>query len=148
MANHKFRGRIVYDPREIPSDWVRLANLNNRADGEDTDEYKAAYRACCTGDIPADKCLKYQTTPHDKRGPIYADPECLDRAIAASKAKNFAKSEIADLMPKLASGFDISRLLEAAERIADALELIATHPKSGAHTPYGQHLHASTNGDR
>lgn len=33
-------------------------------------------------------------------------------------------------------------------RIADALENLATRPDTDDHTPFGQHLHASTNGDR
>lgn len=33
-------------------------------------------------------------------------------------------------------------------RIADALECLATKPESDSQTPFGSHLHASTNGDR
>lgn len=72
MSHPKFGGRVVRDPREIPADWIRLAELSNRDDGKQTDEYKAVYRACCTGEIPSDKCCKYKQTDRDSRGPIYA----------------------------------------------------------------------------
>lgn len=85
MSHAKFGGRIVRDPREIPFEWVRLAELSNREDGRETDEYKAVYRACCTGEIPSDKCCKYKQTDRDSRGPIYADRDAVDAVLKRLK---------------------------------------------------------------
>jgi hypothetical protein len=152
-SHHNFGGRVVFDPRHIPAEWIRLADLNNRADGEDTNEYKWAYRACCTGDIPSDKCLKYQTTPRDKRGPIYADPAYVQRAVEAGKARaemlTGAPHVRARNVPPLpvVSNESAGRIARALERIAEALETIATNPRNDDHTPFGHLLHSSTNGD-
>jgi hypothetical protein len=115
MSHHRFGGRLVFDPRHIPAEWIRLADLNNRADGMETDEYKAVYRACCTGEIPSDKCLKYQTTQRDKRGPIYADPECVKRVVEASKAK----AQEVVCKPRCV---ELTALRDAFERLLDRVE--------------------------
>jgi len=152
-SHHKFGGKVVFDPREIPTEWIRLANLNNRADGEFTDEYKLAYRACCTGDIPSDKCLKYQTTPRDKRGPIYADPAYVQQVLEAGKARTQTLAGLPHVRPRnattisMVSAESIGRIAKSLERIAEAMETIAPQPETTRHTPFGDLLHASTNGD-
>jgi hypothetical protein len=152
-SHHTFGGRVVFDPRHIPAEWIRLADLNNRADGKETDEYKWAYRACCTGDIPSDKCVKYQTTQRDKRGPLYADPECVQRAIETGKARAEMLPGAPHVRPRTGPPMpsvpdeSIGRIVRALDRIADALEAIATQPRNDDHTPFGHLLHASTTGD-
>jgi hypothetical protein len=150
-SHYTFGGRVVFDPRQIPSEWIRLADLNNRADGEDTDEYKWAYRACCTGDIPSDKCLKYQTTARDKRGPIYADPAYVQQVVEAGKARAEMLAAAPhvrgrNVPPPAVPDESISRIAKALEQIAQALETISTNPRNDDHTPFGNLLHASTNG--
>lgn len=154
MSNRKFGGRVVRDPREIPANWMRLAELSNREDGKETDEYKAAYRACCTGEIPSDKCCKYKQTDRDSRGPIYADPEYVEKAIASWKARAVMAAGAPHVRPhrvpvtSAANGQSVERVAAVLERIADALENLATQPRHDRHTPFGDLLHASTNGDR
>lgn len=91
MANMKFGGTVVDDLRDIPANAKKLSRLNNRSDGKDTEEYKAVYRACCTGEIPHDKCWKYKTTHNDLRGPIYVDPDCEVAVLHRLKERSAAK---------------------------------------------------------
>lgn len=45
-------------------------------------------------------------------------------------------------------GEQFSQVISVLGRIADALENLATRPETDPHTPFGDLLHASTNGDR
>lgn len=134
MSNRKFGGRVVRDPREIPANWMRLAELSNREDGKETDEYKAAYTACCTGEIPSDKCCKYKQTDRDSRGPIYADPDCIEKAIASWRARSTMLAGAIHVrhqklpVPTEATEQLLDRVHAVLELIADALENIATRP--------------------
>lgn len=79
----------------------------------------------------------------------YADrPQRAANSVQASQG--VAKAERASGVDEVVQSLDTSfrRVATAMERIAEAMELIATQPRHDRHTPFGDLLHASTNGDR
>jgi hypothetical protein len=57
-------------------------------------------------------------------------------------------SECCDRPRRKRSAVEVpDRVVSLLERIAEALETIATNPRNDDHTPFGSLLHASTNGD-
>jgi len=117
MSHMKFGGFVVRDPRDIPAAWVRLSTLNNRDDGKDTDDYKAVYRACCTGEIPTDKCCKFKLTDRDSRGPIYADPDAVAGVLQRLKDGQERRATIRQSAPQMSVQAALADLRERMEHM-------------------------------
>lgn len=133
---------------DIPSGYIPISSFGchkGNTDKKASEEYKALYQAWCDERISGIKLMK---SVHDKRGQIFVDPVDADRVIAAYRqpkpiAKSrpvsgdlFAGVEKRHVESACESLADISsalgilhKIVPLLERMAAALESIATQPK-------------------
>jgi len=95
-----------------------------------------------------------RTTKDIENGEIYIDLKDTEAWLASAYYDEERQSRKRGVNRKSscalpAADFDaqIERAIDLMDRIARALELIATNPTTAAQTPSGLYLHASTNGD-
>lgn len=83
------------------------------------------------------------------KSPYYAGDS--DEGLAESKVgtpqRNTTNMPVAQKRCPSYADDALRQLASAMDRIADAIELIATQPAPIRHTPFVTHLHASTNGE-
>jgi hypothetical protein len=122
MAHHE--KRIVTSKKsDIPSNYVALSSYG--CDGKHrqaTPAYRRLHAAWHSGELGG---VKFMSTPTDFRGQIWIDPQEASAILSASglpasKEKSGKPADIAATC----------RVASALERIADALEAIATQPKN------------------
>lgn len=127
MANHEKRS-VTSKKSDIPSHYVALSSYG--CDGKHrqaTPAYRRLHAAWHSGELGG---VKYMSTPTDFRGQIWIDPQeavalLASSGIATSGGKACKPSETASAC----------RIASAIERIADAMEAIATQPRRDDQEP-------------
>lgn len=123
---------------DIPTHWVRLTTKY----GKKTQRYNAVYQAIQSGEISEDECIKFRLAESDPRGPIYVDPAAAERALLNRYARKQQPPPIQSgscvtlSVAQFDSAFDcfnaaagsLERMEKLLERLASAVEAIATQP--------------------
>lgn len=122
---------------DIPPGFVLLAKYDTRVGEEHKSGPRGDYAKLLrelAKDSPCIAAYKDRGQWVARESDILRFLEQLPKRPAASKRRR--------------SDLEVSRRAVAVlERIADALEAMATQPKNDNQTPFGTYLHASTNGD-
>jgi hypothetical protein len=139
MASQEKRS-VTSKKSDIPPHYVALSSYG--CDGKQkqaTPAYRRLHAAWHSGELGG---VKFMSTPTDFRGQIWIDPQDAAAILSAC-----GLPESTEKKPKATDLITSARVASALERIAEALETIATQPEATRHTPFGDLLHASTNGD-
>jgi hypothetical protein len=142
MANRESQV-VTSDKTAIPSHFIPLSSYGCCAkDRPASVQYTILHTAWQRGELGG---VKFMATPSDFRGQIFIDPAKAEVILRKDVSKP-PKPKPAPILT--VAGEQLEPFLVVFVRIAEALEAIATQPKESNHTPYGDLLHTSTNGDR
>ena len=109
--------RIITSESDVPSGWVRIADLTDNA----TDA-KILSDAHTTGDLDAVKLIR--TTSEVRTGPVWVDAAAAKALLTKCQAKRDGKPAASDKT----ADWQLSVIAVSLQRIADALESMATRP--------------------
>lgn len=114
--------RIITSEDDVPNGWVRIADLTDNA----TDA-KILSDAHTTGDLDAVKLIR--TTSEVRTGPVWVDAVAAKALLAKCQAKRDGKPAAAEKSSvEQPSPWELGVIAVSLQRIADALEAMATRP--------------------
>lgn len=140
------------DIREIPEHYIPISKFGcHSGDRPATAEYAAVRTAIEKGSVPS--AIKFKRSTLDVRGQVFCDPadakKYIDEARRRADIKNGVSAEFEDdveddgtttaILSAMSATND--RIASAVERIAEALEMLATHPR---HSTADVYDHSST----
>jgi hypothetical protein len=141
---------VITDESQAGQGFASFSDVYPQAtDGKHRERVK---RGIAEGRITAKRLIR--TTKDIENGEIYIDLEqtkaWLSSAYYDPDHDSPKRGVTRKSSPGPASGDcdeQTGLVISVLERIAEALETIATNPRNDDHTPFGSLLHASTNGD-
>jgi hypothetical protein len=154
----------IRDESELPAGFANLSALYPTP--EKARDRERVRRGISLEEIKAIRLVKKTTLQDAENGPLYVNVKQAADWLNSEHYKEKPERDLEDA-PAITVGVKPTvvkpppttplvlpythavalRIAEALERIAEAAEGIATKPPAKRHTPFGNLLHASTNGD-